>query len=85
MGTEERRCSQAVVAQAFNSSTWEAEAGGLWSEFQDSQGYPEEPCVENRSANVHSFIREPKLQAGSLSHSSPNSLRKGLSADPRPL
>ena len=35
---------QAVVAHAFNPSTWEAEAGGflssgLQSEFQDSQGY----------------------------------------------
>jgi hypothetical protein len=35
----------AVVAHAFNPSTWEAEAGrflsGLQSEFQDSQGYTE--------------------------------------------
>jgi hypothetical protein len=40
-----------VVAHAFNSNTWEAEAGGFlssgqaWSsEFQDSQGYTENPC-----------------------------------------
>ena len=36
----------------FNSSIWEAEAGGFlssrpaWSEFQDSQGYTEKPCLE---------------------------------------
>jgi hypothetical protein len=44
-----------VVAHAFNPSTWEAEAGGflssrpasgLQSEFQDSQGYTEKPCLE---------------------------------------
>jgi hypothetical protein len=43
-----------VVAHAFNPSTLEAEAGGflssrpacLQSEFQDSQGYTEKPCLE---------------------------------------
>jgi hypothetical protein len=43
-----------VVAHAFNPSTREAEAGGFlssrpaWStsEFQDSQGYTEKPCLE---------------------------------------
>jgi hypothetical protein len=38
-----------VVAHAFNPSTWEAEADGflsLQSEFQDSQGYTEKPCLE---------------------------------------
>jgi hypothetical protein len=43
-----------VVAHAFNPSTWEAGAGeflslrqpGLQSEFQDSQGYTEKPCLE---------------------------------------
>jgi hypothetical protein len=43
-----------VVAHTFNPSTWEAEAGGclssrpagLQSEFQDSQGYTEKPCLE---------------------------------------
>jgi hypothetical protein len=42
-----------MVAQAFNPSTREAEAGGFlssrpaWSiEFQDSQGYTEKPCLE---------------------------------------
>jgi hypothetical protein len=44
-----------VVAHTFNPSTWEAEASGFWvwgqpglqSEFQDSQGYTEKPCLEN--------------------------------------
>jgi hypothetical protein len=46
--------SWAVVAYAFNPSTWEAEAGGfrgqlsLHSEFQDSQGYTEKPCLEKQ-------------------------------------
>jgi hypothetical protein len=42
-----------MVAQAFNPSTWEAEAGGFlssrpaWStEFQVSQGYTEKPCLK---------------------------------------
>jgi hypothetical protein len=44
-----------VVAHAFNPSTREAEAGGFRgqpvdevdeSEFQDSQGYTEKPCLE---------------------------------------
>jgi hypothetical protein len=40
-----------VVAHAFNPSTQEAEAGGflssgLQSEFQDSQGYTEKPCLK---------------------------------------
>jgi hypothetical protein len=44
-----------VVAHAFNPGTWEAEAGGFlssrpaWStEFQDSQGYTEKPCLGKR-------------------------------------
>jgi hypothetical protein len=46
---------QAVVVHAFDPSTWEAEAGRflnsrpawyLQSEFQDSQGYTEKPCLE---------------------------------------
>jgi hypothetical protein len=51
-----KKISQAVVAHAFNPSTWEAEAGeflsskppGLQSEFQDSRGYAEKPCLENK-------------------------------------
>jgi hypothetical protein len=45
-----------VVAHAFNPSIWEAEAGGFlssrpaWStEFQDSQGYTEKPCLNNKN------------------------------------
>jgi hypothetical protein len=45
--------SRVVVVHAFNPSTREAEAGGFlnsrpaWStsEFQDSQGYTEKPCL----------------------------------------
>jgi hypothetical protein len=48
-----------VVAQAFNPSTREAEAGGFlslrpaWSTkwVQDSQGYTEKPCLENKNKN----------------------------------
>jgi hypothetical protein len=47
--------ARGVVAHAFNPSTWETEAGGflrrgqpcLQSEFQDSQGHTEKPCLEN--------------------------------------
>ena len=37
-----------VVVHDFNPSTREAEAGqpGLQSEFQDSQGSTEKPCLE---------------------------------------
>jgi hypothetical protein len=47
-----------VVVLASNTRTWEAEAGGflssrgqpgLQSEFQDSQGYTEKPCLENNN------------------------------------
>jgi hypothetical protein len=42
------------VAHAFNPTSWEAEAGrflssrppGQQSEFQESQGYTEKPCLE---------------------------------------
>jgi hypothetical protein len=44
-----------MVAHAFNPSTWEAEAGRFlslrptWStEFQDSQGYTEKPCLKKK-------------------------------------
>ena len=45
-----------MVGHAFNSSTQEAEAGGflslgqpgLQSEFQDSQGYTDKPCLEKQ-------------------------------------
>ena len=45
----------AVLAHAFNPSTWEAETGGFLSsrpawftEFQDSQGYTEKLCLEKK-------------------------------------
>jgi hypothetical protein len=43
-----------MVAHAFNPSTQEAEAGGFQdqpefqSEFQDSQGYTEKPCLKKK-------------------------------------
>jgi hypothetical protein len=47
-----------MVAHAFNPNTWEAEASrflssrpGLQSEFQDSQGYTEKPCLEKPKIN----------------------------------
>ena len=48
--------SQAVVVHTFNPSTREAEVGGflssrpacIQSEFQDSQGYTEKPCLEKQ-------------------------------------
>jgi hypothetical protein len=48
----------AVVAQTFNPSTWEAEAGrslwmwsqpGLQSKFQANKGYKERPFIGNKS------------------------------------
>ena len=36
--------SRAVVAHAFNPSTWV-------SEFQESQGYTEKPCLEKKKNN----------------------------------
>jgi hypothetical protein len=46
------------MVHTFNPSTYKAEAGGsLWiqdhpgiqSEFKDSQGYTEKPCLEKQS------------------------------------
>jgi hypothetical protein len=60
-----------LVAHAFNPSTQEAEANfwvrvqpGLQSEFQDSQGYTEKPCLEKKrllleTENLlHKFLME---------------------------
>jgi hypothetical protein len=68
-----------VVAHAFNPSTREAEAGGslssrpAWStEFQDSQGYTEKPCLEKqkqtkkKSVNEQTFGCVEVATAGSL-------------------
>jgi hypothetical protein len=48
-----------VVVHAFNPSTQEAEAGRflnsrpVWStEFQDSQGYTEKPCLEKEKERI---------------------------------
>ena len=51
--------SQAVVVHTFNPSTREAEVGGflssrpacIQSEFQDSQGYTEKPCLKKKKKN----------------------------------
>ena len=48
--------SQAVVAHAFNPSTWEADfwvrgQPGLQNEFQDSQGYTKKPYLEKPKTN----------------------------------
>jgi hypothetical protein len=52
-----------VVAHTFNPRTWEAEAGGFlssrpaWStEFQDSQGYTEKPCLEKNQKKKKFFL-----------------------------
>jgi hypothetical protein len=57
-----------MVAHTFNPSTREAEADGFlssrpaWStEFQDSQGYTEKPCLEkqkpkNKQTKVHMLL-----------------------------
>jgi hypothetical protein len=53
-----------VVAHAFNPSTWEAEAGEFlrpaWStEFQDSQGYTEKPCLEKKKKKKKKKKKDP--------------------------
>jgi hypothetical protein len=54
------------VAQTFNPSTWEAEAGEFlssrpaWSqsEFQDRQGYTEKPCLKKKAGGGGDRERE---------------------------
>jgi hypothetical protein len=52
------------VALTFNPSTWEAEAAairgqpGLQSEFQDSQGYTEKPCLEKQTNKKNQKIQQ---------------------------
>jgi hypothetical protein len=58
--------SRVVVAHVFNPSTQEAEAGGflssrpgqpgLQSEFQDSQGYTEKPCLKRKQTNKQKTV-----------------------------
>jgi hypothetical protein len=52
-----------VVAHTFNPSTREAEAGRFqssrpaWStEFQDSQGYTEKPCLKKQTKKYSFFV-----------------------------
>jgi hypothetical protein len=58
-----------VVVHAFNPSTWEAEAGGFLSsrtawftEFQDSQGYTEKPCLEKQKQKTTTTTTKTKNQ-----------------------
>jgi hypothetical protein len=66
MDPKEATQSWAVVAHAFDPSTWEAEAGellssgqpGLQSEFHHSQGYTEKPCLEKQNkTNKRSYSK----------------------------
>jgi hypothetical protein len=60
-----------MVAHAFNPSSWEAEAGGflvrgqtgLWSEFQDSQGYTEKPCLKTNKQQQQQQQKNNKKRA----------------------
>jgi hypothetical protein len=61
-----------VVVHAFNPSTWEAEAGRFLSlrservsEFQDSQGYTEKPCLK-KPKKEKKERKEHFCQVGSL-------------------
>jgi hypothetical protein len=66
-----------VVVHAFNPSTWEAEAGGflssrsawcLQSEFQDSQGYTEKPCLEKPKPKNPKAQKPPNPQNPQKQH-----------------
>jgi hypothetical protein len=58
-----------MVVHAFNPSTLEALAegflssrpAGLQSEFQDSQGYTEKPCLEKPIKKISLFFFFPSL------------------------
>jgi hypothetical protein len=61
-----------MAAHAFNPSTVEAEAGrfltqgqpGLQSEFQDSQGYTEKPCLKKKKNTKQNKTKQkPKKMA----------------------
>jgi hypothetical protein len=59
----------AVVAHAFNPSTWEAEAGRFlssrpaWStEFQDSQGYTEKRCLKKPNQTKPNQTKKKKKE-----------------------
>jgi hypothetical protein len=65
-----------VAAHAFNPSTWEAEVGGflsrgqpgLQSEFQDSHGYTEKPCLEKPKKKKKKKRKKEKWVPHVLSH-----------------
>jgi hypothetical protein len=63
--------SPAVVAHAFDPSTWEAEAGGSL-EFQDSQGYSEKPCLKKTKTNKQK--KKSLLQLGVVAQGSVSAL-----------
>ena len=58
-----------VVAHAFTPRTQEAEAGrflssrqpGLQSEFQDSQGYTEKPCLEKNKTKWKKPTKQKRM------------------------
>ena len=64
-----------VGAHAFNPSTWEAEAVDFWvqgqpglqSEFQDSQGYTEKPCLEKTKTKTKTKTK-PKIIVPQWNH-----------------
>jgi hypothetical protein len=57
------------MVHAFNHSTQEAKVDlwvqsqpGLWSQFQDSKGCTEKPCVSNKQTNTYTTTKNPKRQ-----------------------
>jgi hypothetical protein len=60
-----------IMVHAFDPSTWEAKAGTflssrpacLQSEFQDSQGYTEKPCLKNETKQTKTNQNKPTKQA----------------------
>ena len=75
--SKSRTINLSVVANAFNPSTQEAEAGGFlssrpaWStEFQDSQGYTEKPCLEKTKQKAQNWSRRDGSAVKSSSCSS---------------
>jgi hypothetical protein len=62
---------QAVVAHIFNPSTWEAEeeislSPSLQSEFQDSQGYTEKPCLEKAKDRAGEMAQQTALHINKI-------------------
>jgi hypothetical protein len=74
-----------MVVHAFNPSTQEAEAGrflssrpGLQSEFQDSQGYTEKPCLEKTKKQTNKQTKRMSTQGlydGAKCRGSPRGLK----------